>query len=173
MTDWIQISLAQIILAAGTAVGTILMAWMTYKLARTAVRQVNESILVRKRSWAKQKIDYLNLLQRKIDSIMKKLKEKDNKRVLQQNFNSLGIEQDKINRTEVFSLFSEEFQEELDKQNEIFEKIRMKKLKKSNDLDMMETSLDNIKEITTTELDSSWKELKSATSELTKMKEAE
>lgn len=47
-----NLSRVLLVLSAVVAIGTFLMAVMTFRLARTASRQVKESILIRKKSWA-------------------------------------------------------------------------------------------------------------------------
>lgn len=180
MTD-----LTEIAVAVGTllmAGGTFLMAWKTHSLAQIASHQVRESILARKesvlrrkRKWEKMKVDYLHTLLNKIKGRILELPKDEDiagripQKIRDQRFNSLGIEQDRINRTEVFSLLPETFLGELDKQSEKYEKIVPKERKQKDDFAEMKRSLNRLEEITAEELDSSKRELGSITQELKKM----
>lgn len=172
MTDQIQIVMAAMTFLM--AIGTLIMAWRTHNLAQIASLQVMESVLLRKRGWEKEKIKYLHDLQDRIENRIGKLPNDSEieSRILPENrnkkYNSLDIERDRINKTELFFLLSETFLLELAAQSEKYDRIAPKKQKRKEDFVEMRESLNILKKIMAKELGLCEKELKSITLELNK-----
>lgn len=162
MIDLIQLAVA---------IGTIVMSVATFYLALSANRGLKESILVRKMAWTKRKVDYLHLLQQRIDGILNQVPEdtritpKNSRMVL----GTLDIERDKIDRAEIFFLLSESFLSNLEMKIQEYERHRNKTSKRKNDFDEMKRILQDLREIVAEELKLNKKEYKSITLNLSKL----
>lgn len=81
----------------------------------------------------------------------------------------MSIKQDKINKTVIFLLRSENFLSELEVKSQKYGEVCKKSQKESKNFDKLGRLLYRLKEITEKELDSNMREFESTTSKLSKM----